>query len=317
MTAYRPFLLALCCGAALLCAESQAGEVVDRLVRPRLQSLGIIIPSSANPFFSRLARGAMDRGLESNPSLRVTTIDTGYSPAAEVEALKRMSLARVQLVLLASACNMGCSRRVDAMRRIGAVVVAVDVKAEGVDATVESDNPGAGFKVCTWLAERIRGQGNFVILNGPQVSSVIERVEGCRKALQRYPGIHLLADAGNGLGSPWGGNMLMREHLQRYPKIDALFAINDRQALGAEAAMQKAGRGRVVIGSVDGAPEVRLAMSRPGLIQVSAVQDPREIGRRGAEIGIAVQQGSYVGPAHLLLPIRLLLRPPAGAASGP
>ena len=43
--------------------------------------------------------------------------------------------------------------------------------------------------------------------------------------------------------------MLMRAHLQRFPHIDAVFAINDRQALGTESAALKMGRREMLIGS--------------------------------------------------------------------
>lgn len=308
--ALGPALIALLCWLPL---SAGAAETVDRLVRPQLQRVGIIVPSSANPYFNRLTRAAIDRLLQLNPKAKVRTADTAFIPTEETKALEQMAMAHVQLVLLASSCRNGCGPQIAAARNAGILVVAVDIEAEGADATIESDNHFAGLSTCRYLAEQIGGQGKFIIQNGPQVSTVIHRVEGCKAALRQYPAIELLTDSEDGLASPWGGSMLMRRHMQRFPHIDAVFAINDRQALGAEAAAHKMGRREMLIGSVDGSPELLETLTRPGLIVVSARQDPAALGRKGIDIGRALLEGSYIGPLHILLPTPLVTRQ-SGAA---
>lgn len=312
--ALAPALIALLCWSAL---PARAAEVIDRLVRPQLQRVGIIVPSSANPYFNRLTRAAIDRLLEFNPKAKIRTVDTAFVPTEEANALEQMAATRVQLVLLASSCRNGCGAQIAALQRTGIVVVAVDIEAKGADATIASDNHFAGLSTCRYLAEQIGGKGKFIIQNGPQVSSVIHRVQGCKVALRQYPAIELLTDSEDGLASPWGGSMLMLRHLQRFPHIDAVFAINDRQALGAEAAAHKMGRREMLIGSVDGSPELVKTLTRPGLIVVSAKQDPAALGRKGIDIGRALLEGSYVGPLHILLPTPLITRPLAARPSHP
>jgi DNA-binding LacI/PurR family transcriptional regulator len=51
----------------------------------------------------------------------------------------------------------------------GIVVVAVDVAAEGADATITSDNTQAGEMACKYITDRLKGKGNVVIINGPPV----------------------------------------------------------------------------------------------------------------------------------------------------
>ena len=67
-------------------------------------------------------------------------------------------------------------------------MVAVDIEADGADATIASDNHLAGQSTCRYLAEQIGGRGKFIIQNGPQVSSVIDRVEGCKGGSTAVPG---------------------------------------------------------------------------------------------------------------------------------
>lgn len=64
-------------------------------------------------------------------------------------------------------------------KEAGIVVVAVDVAAEGADATITSDNTQAGAMACKYISDRLNNKGNVVIINGPPVSAVQNRVEGC------------------------------------------------------------------------------------------------------------------------------------------
>lgn len=114
----------------------------------------------------------------------------------------------------------------------GMTVVAVDVTAAGADLAVRTDNTQAGRITCDYLAKAIDGKGDFIIINGPPVSSIIDRVTGCKEALAAYPDITLLSDDQDGKASRDGGFQVMQGLLTRFPKIDAVFGANDPTASG-------------------------------------------------------------------------------------
>ena len=59
------------------------------------------------------------------------------------------------------------------------MVVAVDVAAAGADATVQTNNVQAGEIACQYIVDKLgRARANVIIQNGPQVSAVIDRVNG-------------------------------------------------------------------------------------------------------------------------------------------
>jgi len=274
----------------------------------RIDVIGITVSSLANPYFGALVRAAQDRALEVNARVRVISTASEYDVPAQIHEIERFIAEHVDLILIAASSPRDLGPVLRRAKAAGISVVAVDVDTEGAEVTIQSDNRGAGEVVCRDLATRIGGKGRMVIENGPQVSSVIERVEGCKAALKTYPEIHLLADQGDGLASPWGGGKLMEGILARYPQFDALFAINDRQALGAESVARRAGLNRLLIGSVDGSPEVEAAMKRAGLIVVSAAQTPALIGQRAVDIGLSLREGKPVERRRILLPTPLLTR---------
>ena len=116
------------------------------------------------------------------------------------------------------------------------MVVAVDVAAEGADATITSDNTQAGELACKYISDRLNNKGNVVIINGPPVSAVQNRVEGCETEFKKHPDIKILSANQNAKGSREGGLEVMTSLLAANPKIDGVFAINDPTAIGADLA---------------------------------------------------------------------------------
>ncbi|TIS95584.1 substrate-binding domain-containing protein, partial [Mesorhizobium sp.] len=71
----------------------------------------------------------------------------------------------------------------------GIEVAAFDVSAPGADVTVMTNNVKAGEAACQYLIDHTGGKGDYVILNGPASSSILERVKGCKDVLAKHPDI--------------------------------------------------------------------------------------------------------------------------------
>ena len=76
-------------------------------------------------------------------------------------------------------------------------------------ATITTNNIKAGEKACDYIAQKLNGKGEVAIMNGPPVSSVIDRVNGCKQALAKAPDIKIVSDNQNGKGSREGGLEVM------------------------------------------------------------------------------------------------------------
>ena len=113
--------------------------------------------------------------------------------------------AKVDMIILNAADSKGIAPAVKRARDAGIVVVAVDVAADGANATITSDNTEAGAMACKYIADRLKNKGNVVIINGPPVSAVQNRVEGCMTELKTHPDIKLLSYNQNAKGSREGG----------------------------------------------------------------------------------------------------------------
>jgi ribose transport system substrate-binding protein len=190
----------------------------------------------------------------------------------------------------------------------GIPVIAVDVAAAGADATVQTNNVKAGEMACDYLAKKLGGKGNVIIENGPQVSAVIDRVNGCKAVLAKNPGIKLLSSDQDGKGSREGGMSAMQGYLTRFPKLDGVFTINDPQAIGSDLAAKQLNRSNIVITSVDGAPDIETALQSNTLVQASASQDPWAMAQKAIEIGYGVMNGKKPADPMVLLDPQLVTR---------
>ena len=117
--------------------------------------------------------------------------------------------AKVDMIILNAADSKGIGPAVKRAKDAGIVVVAVDVAAEGANATITSDNTQAGEMACKYITDRLKGKGNVVIINGPPVSAVQNRVEGCQAEFARHPDIKVLSYNQNAKGSREGGLEIM------------------------------------------------------------------------------------------------------------
>jgi ribose transport system substrate-binding protein len=90
----------------------------------------------------------------------------------------------------------------------------------------------------------------------------------------------------------------MESILQANPSgsIDAVFAINDPEAIGVEIAQEQAGRkDEFFVVGVDGAPEAADAMAKEGSsIMATSAQSPSEMVKKAVEIGMKVKNGEDV-----------------------
>lgn len=281
-----------------------------------LQSMGLSMSSLENPFFVALVKGAEAKARSINPSVKITTLANDYSIAKQEAHIDRFIEEHTDLILVNAADPHKLQGVLEKARAAGSVVVAVDVTSDGADAAVLTDNRKAGELACTFLANALGGKGRVVIQSGPQVSSVIDRVVGCRTALKAHTGIAILADDGDGKASRWGGMQLMAADIKRFGKIDGVFAINDRQAIGADTAAQQAGMKRLVITSVDGAPDIEQAMHSPSFVEASATQDPYVMAQRGVALGYEIMNGHRPPSPTVLIAPGLLTRANLGQYKG-
>jgi ribose transport system substrate-binding protein len=275
-----------------------------------LNSVGVTVGNLTNPFFVHLGKGAEAKAKElSSGKAEVTVIAADYDLNRQHMQINDFISSGVDLVLVNAADSNAMEPSLKRLREAGIVSVAVDVAANGSDATVTTDNVQAGREACQFIADRLQGRGDVVIIDGPPVSSVADRIQGCKGVFAQHPDIKILSDSQQGRAIGPGAYDVIVNLLNSFRKIDAIFTTNDPEAIDTDLAAKQLGRKDFFITSVDGAPSVADALKRQdSLIAASSAQDPYTMAQKAVEIGYEIMQGRKPAQDVILIPSYLVTR---------
>ena len=283
-----------------------------------LKSIGISLGSLGNPFFQALKNGAEFEAKKTNPDVKIATYGYDYDLGKQNTQIDNFIAAGVDLILLNPGDPNAIEPAIKRAQKAGIVVVAVDTAAKGADATVETNNVQAGSIACEYVIEKMGGKGNLLIVNGPQVSSVIERVKGCDAVAAKHPDVKILSQDQDAKGSRDGGLAVGQSLLTRFSKVDGVFAINDPTGIGFELAAKQVKRTNFPITAVDGAPDAEAALKDPNGTQfvASASQDPFLMARLAVQAGVGLLNGKKPAEQIQLMDSKLVTRDNVGDYKG-
>ena len=275
-----------------------------------VKTVGISVGSMGNPGFVIIANTATRIIKKAYPDAQVTTVGYDYDLGKQVNQIDNFIAAGADFILLNPGDPKAITPAIRKAQAAGVPVVAFDTVAEGADAAITTDNVMAGRIACQYIVDKLNGKGDVIIEHGPRVSAVVDRVTGCKEVFAKHPDIKVLSDDQDGKGSRDGGMAVAQGYLTRFPKIDAIFTINDPQAIGTALAAKQAGRTDFFITSVDGSPDIESALKDPAfeMIKASASQDFYAIPKVAAETGIALVNGKKPDQPLILIPSTLVTR---------
>ena len=276
----------------------------------KLDRVAVTVENLGNPFCAQIVHGAQDAAKKINPSVKFSAESSNYDVNNQINQMDNFISSGVDLILLNATNSIGIAPAVMRAKAAGITVVAVDVAAEGgVDATVTSNNKQAGELDGKYVADRLKGKGQVVIVNAAPLSAVTDRVAGFLEVIERYPNIKIVSQDQNAGGSRDGGLRVMTNLLTAFPKIDAVFAINDPSAIGCDLAAKQAQRKDFFIVGVDGGPDVVASLKdKDSLIAASAAQDPDTMAGKAVDIGYDIMNGKKPAQELTLIPVDLITK---------
>jgi inositol transport system substrate-binding protein len=172
--------------------------------------------------------------------------------------------------------------------------------------TVASNDLEAGQMQMQYLADKMGGKGDIVILLGDLANnSTTNRTKGVKEVLAKYPNIKIEQEQ-TGIWSRDKGMTLVNDWLTQGRKFDAVVSNNDEMAIGAAMALQQAGveKGSILIAGVDGTPDGLNAVKKGSLV-VSVFQDAKGQADGSIETAVKMAKNEPVEPA-VWVPYRLI-----------
>jgi ribose transport system substrate-binding protein len=188
-------------------------------------------------------------------------------------------------------------------------VVLVDRKLKGGDYTswIGPDNYTIGVQDGKYIVDRLAGAGREIVLRGgPEDNSIgLDRTNGMLSEVEKSS-IEVIKAPNFGDWSEDGGFTVMSDMLAQYDKIDVVFCENDSMCLGAQKAIQDAGRSdEMFLVGVDGQKEALLQILNGTNYAATGLNNSDQIGRAAFHRLMAILAGAEA-PQDTVLPSPLI-----------
>lgn len=243
----------------------------------------------------------------------VNVIDTAGDVAAVISRMEDLVNQNVDAIVI-NVDPTQVTAGLQAAQDVGIPVFGMDAGADPLLVTnVTSNGYAMAAETSTYVADRIKGEGNVVMFVFEAFPPVQVRGVVADAVFGNYPDINVLdrvtpdvADGGIA-----DSRAKMEAILAANPEpgsIKAVWAAWDQPALGALQAIEDAGRSGegIVITGIDANPQAREAIAAGGNFEASVAQDFSGIGAATADAVARVLAGEEILQSVTYVPTRLI-----------
>jgi len=276
------------------------------LVTHKSHSIAIILPTITNYYFSTVITGIQEIAYQNNYNIILYV--TGESSAREIEIARDLPLSSIDGLLVCVTSESDKSNHLKAIIDKGIPIVFFDRAAEIKNTSKVTQNDfGGAFMAVEHLIKN--GYRKIAHIGGPlTLSFTKERLNGYLAALKKYnlPVFHERI-IHSGFTQQSGTEDTMKLWASLSIKPDAIFAANDRKAVGAMLALKEMG---VSIGKEVGVAgftnDPVAAIITPSL---TTVEEPAlEVGRKSCELLLKhISRKNFI-PEEVVLNGKLIAR---------
>jgi ribose transport system substrate-binding protein len=275
------------------------------------RTIGVSLLTLDNPFFKVIGDSIAAAGKEHG--FDVVVVSGEKDVAKQGNQIKDFIVQGVSAIVLSPCDSKSIVPVIQEANAAGIPVFTVDIPCneEGVEIVtqVATDNYGGGREAGEAMIEALGDAGGpIAVLHFKQAESCQLRVKGFREVIDAHNAgakgkIEIVAELESG-GSKDQGYRATEDALQANADLRGVFAINDPAALGARAAVEKAGKtGQVLIIGFDGQPEGKQAI-KDGKIYADPIQFPDKMGVQVVDAIRRHSKGETL-PPQILIPTSL------------
>lgn len=268
-------------------------------------TIGVTLLTMTHPFFQNLAAGLEEAAGEHNMAVTVNSAE--FDVARQRNQIADFIVQGVDAIVMSPADSKAIVTAIQEANEAGIPVFTADIAAlaDGVEIVthIATDNYSGGRLAAEAVLEIAEEAAEIAIIDHPEVESVIQRTKGFHDVINEAntngKAIEVVAQLPGG-GIKDRAFRVAEDILQAHPNLDVIFAINDDTALGAVAAIEKAGKsGTVQVVGFDGTAEARRAILE-GKIYADVIQHPHQIGIMTVESIVSYMNGDDLPPEQLI-----------------
>lgn len=257
-----------------------------------------------NPYFDVL-NDEIAEGVEANGD-KLIVRDPLQDQEKQNQQILDMIDEGIEILFLNPVDKVKVKPALKACREAGVEIINIDTQVDDTDyvlSTIETDNYQAGQECAKDMMKRV-DSARIIILDNPMQDSIVQRVQGFLDTIEGHPEYQVVQQIFSG-----GEIEISAEVVSGLLDEDfnVVFGGNDPSALGALAALQKAGREEgILIYGVDGSPDFK-AMLDLGYVTGTSSQSPETIGKTATEMAYQALDGKAV-EKYVKLPSRLITK---------
>ena len=255
----------------------------NKQTNQKTKTIGVSLLTRGHIFYRDLEEGLKSEADKNGYDLIVTSAE--WDLGKQISQIEDFVSRKVDAIIVCPVDSKGIGSGIAEANKAGIPVFTADIAAkEGkVVSHIASDNVQGGKLAGEYLAKLLNGKGNVAIINQPAITSVLDRVAGFKEAINKYPGITIVADV-NGQGVRDRSLQVTADVLQANPKLTGIFGINDDSALGALDAVNQFNRKGVSIIGYDATPPAVDAILKDTPLKADVVQYPKKIGIKTIDV---------------------------------
>jgi ribose transport system substrate-binding protein len=242
---------------------------------------------------------------------------TADTPAKQVADIEDLMVKGIDALVILAHDSAPLTPIVEKVYNEGVFVVSVD---RGLTKPVENvyvagDNPGLGRVSAEWMAKELNYKGSIVVLEGIPCVINSERVDAFNEVMKKYPNIKIL-DSQPAYWSTQKGLEIMENYLQKYDKIDAVWAQDDDVLKGVLQAYKESRRNDVqfFLGGAGAKEIIKMVMDGDKLVRADVTYPPSMIGT-GISMAVMSLRGTKLNgfyqnqiPSKIILAAELIIK---------
>ena len=241
------------------------------------KTIGVTLLTRAHVFYKDLEEGLKTEAEKNGYELIITAGD--FDLGKQSNQIEDFITRKVDAIIVCPVDSRGVGPAIKKANDAKIPVFTADIASqEGeIVSHIASDNVAGGRLAGEYLAKVLNGKGKVAIIGQPTVTSVLDRTQGFKDAIAKYPDIIIVADL-NAEGVRDKAMQITSDVLQAHPDLDGIFGINDDSALGALDAVMQYKRLNVKIVGYDATPPARDAILKVTPLKADVIQNPKKIG---------------------------------------
>lgn len=298
----------LSCAVFALMLLAGCGDAKSQKLR-----IGVSIPAATHGWAGGVvyhAEQCREALMKKYPDLEIY-VTTGSTSSEQNDRVENLLARKLDALVVMAQEPAQLAAVCEAAKKQGVylVVVSNPLPKPVQDVFLNGDNRGFGRAAAEAMGKLLKGKGDIVVMEGIPCPINSERVGGFREVLAaKYPGIRIMASQ----SANWNtekGLALMENYLQKFPKIDGVWAGDDDVLTGALKAVEEAKRQdiQVMIGGGGAKTMVKRVMDGDRYVKATVTYPPAMIRTAMETAAEALRNGRRTPKAEIIVPSVIVL----------